>query len=230
MYCADNPVMHFDPTGMDLLSWSIQKYYEKTGIWLKPAPNPIRDFFVGAWNGFVGFLEGAWNGFVGFLEGTWNAIVDFVSDPGGFVLDAWNSFTSDPLGFAYHMFDMVNPYEYYKAYEAGGWEGVGQKYGGHLGEVAIGLAEIGTARLVGHVSARIFPRNATKLIGSFNSNPSVWNFRRSLTELARGSYKGGISTYAIYKHFWTGEMIGTHIIIRNGRVLHYHFSFPPFKK
>ena len=65
-----------------------------------------------------------------------------------------------------------------------------------------------------------------QMINSISKNPNRWKQVKEVKEAATGrKYRGGTSYYRNYINKWTGAKAGSHIIIRNGEILHklhYH--------
>ena len=65
-----------------------------------------------------------------------------------------------------------------------------------------------------------------QMINSISKNPNRWKLVKEVKEAATGrKYRGGTSYYRNYINKWTGAKSGSHIIIRNGKILHklhYH--------
>ena len=151
------------------------------------------------WSDIGDFFVGVGNGFVNFWEGTWHAVTHPIETVGNF----WNSITTDPLGTIYHMWDFVNPYEYYKAYQNGGWYGVGSHYGNGLGEVTLGVATYYATVAISKGIQALMPKKYIQL----NSN---------------------VSYATAKKQFWKskGSLTGNALLGKDGfsKVLHHPFG------
>lgn len=65
-----------------------------------------------------------------------------------------------------------------------------------------------------------------QMINSISKNPNRWKIVGEVQEAANGrKYRRATSYYRNYINKWTGARSGSHIIVRNGRILHelhYH--------
>ena len=71
------------------------------------------------------------------------------------------------------------------------------------------------------------PSIKDSMMKDFNRHPKRWNLVDSNVGPATGGpYRGGISTYNQYQHIWSGDKLGIHTIIRNGKIIHGPHFFP----
>ena len=97
----------------------------------------------------------------------------------------------------------------------GGSYGLGWVIGNIVGSIAGGMIYKG---IINRLSTPV------RMMRSFENHPQRWKLISQDIGPATGrSFRGGMSNYSNYRNIWTGGQLGTHTIIRNDVILHFHY-------
>ena len=118
--------------------------------------------------------------------------------------------------------------EYQEAFTGNNWmldAGMSEEWYNGLMLATAAIATAGTIA-TGVLTSVGSAATPDQMINSISKNPNRWKQVKEIKEAATGRrYRGATSYYRNYINKWTGSKSGSHIIVRNGKILHklhYH--------